>query len=345
MAGDYKRIHRLLEIITRIQADHTWNAKRLAAHFNVTERSIYRDFEVLEQIGVPYYFDEQTGGYRIRRDFFLSPVELTLDESLALIALGEQVAQKEQIPFMQPAAKAIAKVRGQLPSKLREPLEMMHGATDIHLAAAGSSDGVADVYELVRRAIATRRMLRCSYESLDARGDLAKTAEVFQFHPYRLLFSQRAWYAIGHHQNRDEVRCLKLQRFCACELTDQPYAIPEDFSLEQHLGKAWRMIRGRKTYNVELWFDAAFAETIADTHWHDTQQIDWLDDGSITFQCQVDGLDEIVWWILSMGPHCVVKQPAELAMRVKKLAEQTAEQYADELNGAALRGARKTDGN
>ena len=28
----------------------------------------------------------------------------------------------------------------------------------------------------------------------------------------------------------------------------------------------------------------------------------------------------IVWWVLSMGPHCVVKRPAELARRVQELA-------------------------
>lgn len=38
------------------------------------------------------------------------------------------------------------------------------------------------------------------------------------------------------------------------------------------------------------------------------------------FRCKVDGLDEIVWWILSMGPHCVVNKPPELADRVGELA-------------------------
>lgn len=66
------------------------------------------------------------------------------------------------------------------------------------------------------------------------------------------------------------------------------------------------MIRGKKAYKVELVFDAAFAETISDTHWHRTQQVDWQDDDSIVFRCKVDGLDEIVWWIMSMGPHCTV---------------------------------------
>ncbi len=123
------------------------------------------------------------------------------------------------------------------------------------------------------------------------------------------------------------MRKLKLNRFSRIELTDRPYAIPEDFTLDDHLGQAWRMIRGDQRYDVELWFDADFAENVSDTHWHPTQEIDWHDDGSITFRCSVDGLDEIVWWVLSMGPHCTVRQPAELATQVRELAERTAANY------------------
>jgi predicted DNA-binding transcriptional regulator YafY len=87
------------------------------------------------------------------------------------------------------------------------------------------------------------------------------------------------------------------------------------------------MIRGRDSHEVVLWFDADFAETVADTHWHKTQQIEWQDDGSIVFTCTVDGLDEIIWWILSMGPHCVVRAPAVLKKRVKLMAEQVVQRY------------------
>ena len=103
--------------------------------------------------------------------------------------------------------------------------------------------------------------------------------------------------------------------------------IPKSFSLEKHLGNAWRMIRGDKSHEVELWFDPHFADTVSDTHWHRTQEIDWNEDGSITFTCKVDGLDEIVWWVLSMGPHCVVKKPKELAEHVKQLGLAIAENY------------------
>lgn len=335
MSEKYTRIHRLLRILTLIQGETGWNAKRLAAECETSERNIYRDLTMLQGAGIPFHFCDETNGYRVGREFFLPPVDLTLDESLALIALGEAVGDDEQIPMLAPARRAIQKVRGQLPHKVLDAIGDGIAAVEMKLAASQAGEAVADVYERVRQAIVDRRVLRCSYESQSAvrhpgeAGD-SRDGEVFLFKPYRLFYNQRAWYAVGHHGGRGEVRCLKLNRFTACTPTDQPYAIPEDFHLRDHLGNAWRMIRGSKTYDVAVQFDPSFAETISDTHWHATQDIDEHDDGSITFRCTVDGLDEIVWWILSMGPHCKVISPAELADRVKELAEQIVQVYQDD---------------
>ena len=98
------------------------------------------------------------------------------------------------------------------------------------------------------------------------------------------------------------------------------------FTLDKHLGNAWRMMRG-KDVDIELRFDAEFADTIADTRWHRTQDFQMHPDGSCTFTATVSGFEEIVWWILSMGPHCTVIKPKALAERVRELAAKTAAQY------------------
>ena len=87
------------------------------------------------------------------------------------------------------------------------------------------------------------------------------------------------------------------------------------------------MIRGVPRCEVVLEFDASFAETIADTAWHRTQRIEHLDDGGIVFRCTVDGLDEIVWWVLSMGSACRVIEPPELRERVREQASSVAAMY------------------
>ena len=87
------------------------------------------------------------------------------------------------------------------------------------------------------------------------------------------------------------------------------------------------MIAGDKDFEVELHFKHPFSQTVSDTTWHPTQNIDWHDDDSCTLTCTVSGLEEIVWWVLSMGPNCEVIKPEELRTRVQSLAEQTLSAY------------------
>lgn len=329
MPADYQRIHRLLRILTLIQGSDGWSARKLAEEFGTTTRTIYRDMRILESAGIPYFHDPQTQGYTINRSFFLPPVSLSFDEALALVALAQQVGGKEQVPFTQSAARAIEKVRGQLPPAVRQQLEKIIGRVSFKLAAASAPESAQDVYQRMRDAIANGTVLRCGYQSLAQvrRGHTAESVE-FYFKPYELLFNQRAWYVLGHHSVHNEVRCLRLSRFTQVHPTERKYKIPRSFSLDKHLGNAWRMIRGDKTYSVELHFDREFADTIADTQWHSTQQVEWCEDDSIIFRCTVDGLDEIVWWVLSMGPHCKVIKPVELRQRIRQLAEEVIRLYS-----------------
>lgn len=319
----YKTVDRLLKIILLIQNQHGWTAARLAQELKVVPRTIYRDLKVLQGAGIPYFFDEEARCYQIRRDFYMKPVELAIDEALAIIALGEHVGGTAQIPLTRPAARAVAKIRSQLPASIRRELELHDNHMAIRLAPSTPEDGLSDVYEKFRTAIAAGRVLHCRYEAVTGKRD----GEPFDFKPYKLFFSQRAWYAVGYHEKRGELRCLKLGRFAAVDPTQRTFTVPRGFSIDAHLGNAWRMIRGEKSYKVDLRFDADFADTIEDTHWHQTQETEWEPDGSLRFRCTVDGLDEIVWWILSMGPHCRVLAPGELADRVRTLAEGVTKLY------------------
>ena len=189
-------------------------------------------------------------------------------------------------------------------------------------------DGYADVYERMQSAIASRSTLRCRYDSAAAEREKRGKAEnnEFDFAPYALFFCVRAWYVIGRRSDRAELRTMKLSRFSKVQPTEKSFARPRGFTLDKHLGNAWRMMRG-KDVDIELRFDAEFADTIADTRWHRTQDFQMHPDGSCTFTATVSGFEEIVWWILSMGPHCTVLKPKARAERVRDLAAQTAARY------------------
>ncbi|QDU34020.1 HTH domain protein [Poriferisphaera corsica] len=322
MSKEYKKIYRLLGELTMIRAEDGVNADVLAGRYGVAKRTIFRDIETLQETGIPVFFDHGSGGYRVSDAFFMPPVELTYEEGLAVCTLLSHIADGGQIPFIEPASRAVMKLKSQMGDELRRELSEMDRHIGVHLAASSEGEEVRDVYERVRDAIVDRVVLECEYESVGG-GE----GGAFEFEPYTLYFGKRAWYVYGMHSGRGEVRCLKLQRFATIQELDKKFVMPKDFEVATHLGNAWRMIRGKKRHEVVLRFDAGFAETVADTRWHKTQELVYLEDGGLEFRCEVDGLDEIVWWVMGMGPHCKVIEPRELVEKVKGLVKEMATVY------------------
>lgn len=320
-------LHRLLRIITLVQGERRFGPQELADHLGVAKRTLYRDIKKLQATGIPIEFDKKLERYTIGPDFFLAPMQFTAEEALALAALCGEVGAREGIGCLKAAARALAKIEAQLPAELRDDVRRVTEHVVIQTGATEDGDAYADVYERVRLAILARRPLRCVYES--RRGAEEDEAAEFLFEPYALFFSVRAWYAVGRRDDRDGLRTMRLSRFLSVKEAEGggAFEIPEGFSVQEYLGNAWQMVRGEPTYRVELLFDPKFGRTIDETRWHRTQEVEQHEDGSATFRCTVDGLDEIVWWVLSQGPHCRVIAPPELAERVRSLARETAALY------------------
>lgn len=175
MAADYSRIHRLLKIMTLVQGDPSWTVARLALECGKSERTVYRDIRMLIAAGIPIHFDEESKAYSIQRDFFMKSLELTLEESLAMLALAKYIGQDEQVPFTKPAVQAMAKVRNQLPLKIQKALDDLDQHMAVALAKAGPHDGCKDVYDRVQNAISKRLALKCRYESPSGQGRANKS--------------------------------------------------------------------------------------------------------------------------------------------------------------------------
>lgn len=81
------RISRVVQLLCVLQSGQCYCPDDLMKVLGVSRRTVFRDLQELGAIGVPYYFDSEAGGYRIDPDFFLPPIDLTLQEALSLLML------------------------------------------------------------------------------------------------------------------------------------------------------------------------------------------------------------------------------------------------------------------
>jgi predicted DNA-binding transcriptional regulator YafY len=66
-----------------------------------------------------------------------------------------------------------------------------------------------------------------------------------------------------------------------------------------------------------VWFSPHVAGYIKEKIWHESQEIHTQDDGSILFEADVAGTDEIKFWIMSWGSHALVLEPESLRNEIK----------------------------
>src|SRR5205823_6186115 len=115
-AGDRRvnRTDRLMGILLELQARQELRAEDLAATFEVSVRTIYRDVEALCETGVPVIATPGKG-YRLMEGYFLPPLTFTADEA-ALLALGGELVRDRVDPLLKQAAEeALRKLASVLP--------------------------------------------------------------------------------------------------------------------------------------------------------------------------------------------------------------------------------------
>ncbi|HEX3870316.1 MAG TPA: WYL domain-containing protein, partial [Pirellulales bacterium] len=109
------------------------------------------------------------------------------------------------------------------------------------------------------------------------------------------------------------VRTFNIGRILSLEPLDETFKIPRGFRIERVLRNAWNLMAERgPDHDVTIHFDKMVAQNVAEVMWHNTQRIDFHDDGSIDFHVKVSGLTEISWWVLGYGDQAIVVRPQKL---------------------------------
>jgi len=125
---------------------------------------------------------------------------------------------------------------------------------------------------------------------------------------------------------RNEVRIFALDRIKMLHQTKETFEVPKDFSLEDFTGLSFGVYQGEPVH-IKVWFHPDVAGYIKEKIWHESQKINPKPDGSIIFEAEVAGTDEIRFWIMTWGSKAEVLAPASLREEIRAEAEKVARQY------------------
>ena len=288
----------------------------LARECGVARRTIYRDLESLEEMGVPVW--ENAGRFGIDRASYLSTIRLNLNEAIALFFAARLLAHHsdEHNPHI---VSALDKLAAGLPD---ETIAEHIGRIASVVRSRPLRESYIRALETLTRAWADRRMVRIAYRApnreLTERVIATYFVEVSRWNP--------AAYVIGHDQLRGALRTFKIERIERAEALNEIYTIPVDFDPYGYLANAWGVMDEAEV-EVHLRFSASVAGRVRESLWHANQQLIEQADGGCELKMTVNGTREITSWVLGWGAEVEVLAPAELRSEVAAHGVRMAERY------------------
>jgi predicted DNA-binding transcriptional regulator YafY len=303
------------KILKRIEAGRYTTSADLAAEHGVTERTIRRDIEALQEAGFPLY-DERSDGRKIWRlvDGYKQRLNqtFTLSELSALYFGKNLMSFLGGAPFAGELESAFAKIQEALPVKslpyLQRIQELFLARPDPWKDYSNKQDTIAAIID----AILHQRQARIAYFSFNS-----KKTKTYTLDPYRLVYFRGGLYLYARAHEYGEVRTFAVERIQKIEVLDLNFKSQEAFDATEYVKGAFG-IAGGKPEPVEMVFDPSQAGYIRERVWHESQQLEEKPDGSTVLRMNVHPSPELKSWVKGFIPHVRVVLPLRLRDEIAK---------------------------
>ena len=306
------RTDRLLAIVLELQARGRRRAEDLAATFETSKRTIYRDIEALCEAGVPVVAVPGQG-YSLVAGYFLPPLTFSTDEATVLLLGSEFVGRHVDAQYRAATESAGRKITAVLPAPLREEVAYLQRHMRFVPAPTGGGGDVEEVYlRKVRQAMLAHQTLRfryhTRYRTTDAPAPAWRDAD-----PYGLVHMGGAWYMTGFCHVRQAIRHFRLDRVDAMEVLDRSFTRPPGFIFEQGRDEQRPII-------VRALFDPEVVRWVQETRSYFTVSEEATPDGLLV-TLHVRQESEVLQWLLGWGAHVRVLEPESLRTQIAETAQ------------------------
>jgi predicted DNA-binding transcriptional regulator YafY len=307
------------KILKTIEAGRWTGTADLAREHDVTERTIRRDLEALQEAGFPLYDDRQDGKkvWRLIEGYQQKLTQsFTLSELAALYFSRNMLSFLGGAPFAQDLESAFGKISEALPARSLPYLERIQDLFSARPDPWKDYSAKQDVIVGLIDAILHQRQARIAYYSFNS-----KRTRDYTLDPYRLVYYRGGLYLYARAQQYDEVRTFAVERVQKMEVLEDGFEVPSDFNPSEYARSAFG-ISGGEARTVELLFRPAMAGYIRERTWHESQRLVDEPDGSVRLTMEVAPGFELKAWVKGFLPNVTVEGPASLREEIaRELAE------------------------
>lgn len=340
-------IERILGILLVLQDRRAVSAAQLAARFEVSTRTIYRDVRTMSLLGIPVYTERgRNGGIRLLPGYFLPPLMFSREEAIALLLALLFMRSLRVVPFQAATEAAARKLLAAIPGHLREMLARLERLIGVERPQGDSFHPEPDealrtedpqregsVVTRFVRALLDGRAIRLSYQSPYRESITSAEAR-----PLGLFWDRDRWYLVGARTDPARTQHLwRADRTADLVILGTHVGLREDdrdaaaeFEIATLLGHAWlknAMETWRRRAPVRLRITADQAQRLQQDWYYRFADYTPTPDGTVAMTFGEDDPEVVLALVRWLGPGAELLAPeawrARLHAQLEAMLSQT----------------------
>lgn len=221
------RADRIIMIILLLQTHESITAKTLATKLEVSERTIYRDIDVISSMGIPVYVERgRNGGIKLNGKFQTTLTGLT-NNDICYFSLPVPKKFISDLGISTPDDSSYMKLLSTAPEEVRSSLTHINNLLYIDI-----DSWIKETYQInknllirLQQAVWQSLIIDISYEKLDE-------VKHYNLKPLALVLKRSVWYLVAI--DNKTIKNFRVDRILELEIKSNNFVRPNDFNLENH---------------------------------------------------------------------------------------------------------------
>lgn len=304
------RLDRLAAILTQLQSKRLTKASEIAARFEISLRTVYRDMRALEEAGVPI-IGEAGQGYALVEGYRLPPVMFTKEEALSFLVAEKLMLESADQAVGLHFSDAMVKIKAVLKTVEKDTLEQL--ANQIEIVGKPVSKSIHPNYlQTLLNALANKQVIQIDYVTFEEEKSSTRQLEAVG-----IYYSYEKWYVIAWCRLRNDYRNFRLDRIQSIKVLEEVFSTAHP-SLKSYLKKVEKK---QDLHHVVIHVPKHVYKYIQEEKFHHGFVMELKIDDGYEFTFMTSSLEGLARWLIMLGDHVTVIKPPILHQLILDLLQ------------------------
>lgn len=277
---------RLFKILYYLLDREHATAPELAAEFEVSPRTIYRDVEALSSAGIPIYTEPgRNGGIYLLQDFILDRALLSENEKQEVLTALQSISATGYIG----GKEMLTKLSALFHINTRNWLE-------VDFSRWGKCACDNSKFDILKTAVIQCKEIKIVYENTNSE----RSTRIIQ--PLKISYKSKEWYLKAFCKEKQDFRIFKLNRILGLKLLENTF-VPRPYPEEKNSDQ-------QPYHQIALLFSKEIAYRVYDEF--DETEIECQKNGDLVVHAEMPVDPWLIGYLLSFGTQVEIIEPKYL---------------------------------